>query len=233
MEIDWRDTEDVLEKVKIQRDKRVYCYLIESRHELQKYRLTNEFHATKSIYLFGGDFISETYPQYPGLSDLPEKEIKVLKKAIKRGVDVKVLAHFDQSAPPLTHAAKRYVDEGIPIRKWNGDIRGGIFEGVPRTIKKDDEKKDILDNFIYVIERQPSIPPSGLTDEVIKSLPDKTVGKPQRDEDVSITALVTNSKYLFKKFKAKFNYEWKRKRSAPMEEELERIEEKNGNNNLS
>lgn len=230
MEIDWRDIEDVFEKVRIQKGKRVYCYLIRNRHDLQKYRLKSESRATKSIYLFGGDFISEAYPQYPGLGNLPEIEITILKKAIKRGVDVKVLADFDQSAPLLTRAAKRYVDEGIPIGKWNGDIRGGIFEGVPRTIKEDDEKKEILDNFIYVIERQPSVPPSELTDEKAKSIPPKIIGEPQRDEDVPITSIITNSKFLLKKLKKEFYHEWKK--STPTEEELERIEEKNGNNKI-
>jgi len=192
MKIDWRNIEQVIKRIekKIEKDENAGFYRIANRHEMVKYRLKKESHANKTIYYFGGDFVAESYSEYPGLKNLPEIELKLLKKARERGVDVKILARWDESSPKLTYTIRRYVDEGVPIRKWSGSIRGGIYGGICENDKIYDE--------MYVIQRQLSVPPSELTAEKVEELPQKVLGEPQRDEDVGIESIVTNSKPLVK-----------------------------------
>lgn len=206
--IDWFDLSEI---EKYLNNKNEPYVKIDKRPKLAKYRLEHEALARKSICYLMGDALfekhpDEKYPDEPELKNLFEKELDLLKKAKERKVDVKILARFDASAPNLTSLQKRYIDEGIDIRTWGGQYRGGIYDNTE----------------MYIISRRFVIPPSELTPEMAELLPRKIVGESQKDEDVPLNVIVTKCPNLIKEFEDIFEQEYKS--SKPMKEDLERLE---------
>src|SRR3990172_9613333 len=104
--VNWVDTSSV--KAYLDERNEGYSFL-NGREEVIKYRLGNERTAREKIYLFGGDFIAEDFPNlgYPTLS---LRELELLIRAVDRDVDVKVLVKWDPSSAKLVGRIKDYVE---------------------------------------------------------------------------------------------------------------------------
>lgn len=201
--VDWTNPSSV-QQFMDERSEQSYTF-ISGRRDLAQYRFGREKVSRDRIHLFGGDFIAEDY-KIPELH-MPsyQREMELLRRAVDRKVEVRILAKWDPSSPQLISMIKRYVDQKIDIRKWAGEIRGGI-----------------IDDEVYVIKRHIAIPPSELTIEVAENLPPKTVAEPQSDKDVPLEAIATKFPFVVDSFEKVFWEEYKK--ANPMKDELQDLE---------
>jgi len=203
-EPDWTDISDI--KNYLDKKGETGYYFLKDRPSMCRFRLRQASVASKSIDYFTGDLIAEGGYRLKDLRDLPRLELELLEKAKARNVELRILSRWDPKSPSLTFWAGEYVKADIEIRKWNGEIRGGIYD------------RDTM----YVVKTFPKTLPSELSEQFIKTAPTREIGKTQEEKFIPLIAIITKSPSLIKKFSNRFDKEVKN--SILMEEELRSIE---------
>jgi len=203
-EPDWTDTHSVEDFLK--KEKFPFYSMFNDRVRLARWRIRLEQNSAENVYLFSGDHLSERLIDPQTREKLWDKEFEALTRANKYGSDIKILARWDPSSAGLIYTLKSYVDEGIDVREYGGNIRGGIFD----------------EYMMYSVGRHLAVPPSELSPQNIQKLPKKTIGVPQRDKDVPIEALNTTYPPLIKMFTEKLLEEYKK--ATPVKDHIEKQE---------
>lgn len=203
-ELDWTSVTDI--KDYLDKKGETGYFFLRDRLSMCRFRLRQTALSHESIDYFTGDLIAEGGYKPQDLKDLPQLELDLLKRAKTRNVEVRILSRWDPKSPSLTYWIGEYVKAGVEVRKWDGEIRGGIYD------------RDTM----YAVKTFPKTPPSELSPQFVKKAPTREIGKPQEDESVSLIAIITKSPSLIKRFSNRFNKEFKN--STPMKEELKKEE---------
>jgi len=203
-EPDWTSITDIKDYLD-EKGETGYYFLLE-RPSMCRFRLRQAALSHESIDYFSGDLIAEGGYKPKDLRGLPQIELDLLKRAKARNVNVRILSRWDSKSKALTYSIGEYVAAGIEVRKWDGEIRGGIYDG----------------DTMYLVRTFSKTPPSELSPHFVETAPTKEIGKPQTEKYTPLIAIITKSPSLIKKFSNRFDKEFKI--SSPMEKELKKTE---------